>query len=196
MEDKEKKDILEEDIVDDISFEENTEEGDELLSKDKIKKIKNDLKICHREKEEYLTGWQRAKADYVNLQKEIDQVKLNSSILAKENLVLNLLPTLDSFEMAFANKDSWEKVDMEWRLGVEYIYQQLMTGLNNLGISKIKDLDVPFDPQIHHSVKMIETDKEEKDHLVASISQIGYKVGDRVIRPALVNVYEYKKTST
>lgn len=191
MDDKNK----DENNIDDVTFVESTEEGDELSSKDKIKKIRDDLKICQKEKEEYLVGWQRAKADYINLQKEIEQTKSNSSVLVKENLVLNLLPALDSFEMAFANKDSWEKVDKEWRLGVEYIYQQLMTGIANFGISKIDELDVTFDPQIHHSVKMVKTYKEEKNNLVASISQVGYKIGDRIIRPASVDVYEYENST-
>ncbi|MDD3662613.1 MAG: nucleotide exchange factor GrpE [Candidatus Pacebacteria bacterium] len=184
-----------EDNIDDVTFVESTEEGGELLSKDKIKKIKNDLKLCQKEKEEYLIGWQRAKADYINLQKEIEQIRLNSSVLVKENLILNLLPALDSFEMAFANKDSWEKVDKEWRLGVEYIHQQLMTGINNFGISKINELNVPFDPQIHHSVKMVKTNEKENNHLIASISQVGYKIGDRIIRPASVDVYEYENST-
>lgn len=180
-------------VIDDITFIESTEDGEVLLVKDTSKKLRSDLKICRKEKEEYLTGWQRAKADYINLQKELDQVKSSNSALTKESMVFNLLPAIDSFNMAFNNKEAWEKVDKEWRIGIEYIYQQFMTGLSVSGIENIDTVDISFDPKIHDSVKIIETKEEEKDHTIIEVIQVGYKIGDRVIRPAKVTVYEYKK---
>jgi molecular chaperone GrpE len=118
---------------DDVTFVDSTEDGDSLPTKDVAKKLREDLKRARADKEEYLTGWQRAKADYINLQKEMDQVRSNTSILTKEKMVENLLPALDSFDMAFANKEAWEKVDPNWRTGVEYIYQQFVTSLADSG---------------------------------------------------------------
>lgn len=180
-------------VESDVTFVESTEDGEELSVKDKTKKKRDNLKICRKEKEEYLIGWQRAKADYINLQKELDQVRISSSIFVKENMFNNLLPALDSFDMAFTNKDVWEKVDKEWRTGIEYIYQQFMTSLSNSGIEKIDDINILFDTKIHHSIKMITTKDKKKDHFVAEVIQAGYKIGERIIRPAGVNVYEYKK---
>ena len=180
------------DEVDDVTFVESTEDGESLPTKDIVKKLREELKVCRKEKEEYLTGWQRAKADYVNLQKELESHHHSSSILAKEKFVRNLLPALDSFDMAFANKEAWENVDKNWRMGVEYIYQQLMTGLIDSDVEKIDQIGIAFDPLIHESVESIETDDKSKDHTIAKIIQVGYKIKHRIIRPARVNIFEYK----
>ena len=177
---------------DDVSFVESTEDGEALPSKDIVKKIREDLKICRKEKEEYLTGWQRAKADYVNLQKDLEGAHHSNSIIVKEKFVRNLLPALDSFDMAFTNKEAWEKVDTNWRMGVEYIYQQLITGLLDSGVEKIDQVGVIFDPLIHESVESIETDDKDKDHTIEKVILVGYKIKHRIIRPARVNIFEYK----
>ncbi len=176
-----------------IRYVASTEDGDELSTKDVTKKLREELKACRQEKEEYLTGWQRAKADYVNLKKELEGHHLNTSIVAKEKMMNNLLPAIDSFDIAFKNKEAWEKVDKDWRTGVEYIYTGLMNGFADSGIEKIDKVGVKFDPNLHHSITVVPTDKEEEDHTVESIIQVGYKIGDRVIRPARVNVFEFIK---
>jgi len=177
----------------DVEFIDSNEDGEALPNKDVLKKIRQELKTCQKEKEEYLTGWQRAKADYINLQKEYENSHIKSSNIIKEKFLKNLLPALDSFDMAFGNKETWESVDKNWRMGIEYIYQQLMSALENEGIERIDKIDVIFDPVIHESIETILTDKENQDHKIEKIIQVGYKTGDRIIRPARVNVYEYKK---
>ena len=176
----------------DMTYVESTEDGEELPTRDVTKKLREEIKTLRKEKEEYLTGWQRAKADYVNLQKELDLVRINISIITKEKMVEKLLPVLDSFEMAFLNKDHWDKIDKDWQNGITSIYQQLLSGLINSGIEKIEKNDIPFDPNIHESISIIETDNEEKDHTVEKVLQVGYRIGERVIRPAKVTIYEYK----
>lgn len=177
----------------DLEFVPSTEDGEALPTKDVVKKLREDLKICKKEKEEYLTGWQRAKADYVNLQRELDQARIIISVITREKMTEKLLPALDSFEMAFNNKEHWEKIDKEWREGVESIYQQVIKGLNDSGIEKIDQEEIPFDTNIHQSISSTPTDNEQKDHTVEKILQAGYKIGERVIRPAKVIIYEYKK---
>lgn len=177
----------------DLLYVESTEDGEELPKKDSEKKLREDLKVCRKEKEEYLTGWQRSKADYINLQKELHEVRQNVSLLTKEKIITDFLPVIDSFDMAFSNKEAWEKVDSNWRMGVTYIYQQFMKSLYEMGVEKIDQLDVVFDPNNHHSVSSVETKDESKDHHVMEILQIGFKLKDRVIRPAKVKIYEYKK---
>jgi molecular chaperone GrpE len=184
---------LDDESLSDMTYVESTEDGDALPAKDFTKKLREELKVLRKEKEEYLTGWQRAKADYVNLQRELDLARTNISIFTKEKMVDKLLPALDSFEMAFSNKEHWETLDKEWRMGIESIYSQLIKGLENSGIEKIEKIEVPFDPSIHQSISMVETDNEKKDHTVEKILQVGYKIGERVIRPAKVTIYEFKK---
>ena len=177
----------------DVIYVESTEDGDELPTKDTLKKLREELKVCRKEKEEYLTGWQRAKADYINLQKELNSVHINTSILTKEKVVEKLFPALDSFEMAFANLEHWEKLDKEWQDGMKSIHKQFLAGLLDSGITTIEESGIPFDPSIHQSISTVETEDETKDHIVEKILQVGYKIGDRVIRPAKVTIYEYKK---
>lgn len=177
----------------DLEFVDSTEDGDALPTKDVVGKLRADLKQARADKEEYLTGWQRAKADYVNLQKEMDTVRKNTQVLTKEKMMENLLPTLDSFEMAFTNKEAWEKVDANWRMGIEYIHQQFMTSLADSGIEKIDKVGVSFDPNLHQSIESIPTDDQSKDHTIERVIQTGYKIGERIIRPARVNIFEFKQ---
>ncbi|MEY2672105.1 MAG: hypothetical protein RL687_522 [Candidatus Parcubacteria bacterium] len=62
----------EEEVIDDVTFVDSTEDGDELPTKDIVKKLREEIKTLRKEKEEYLTGWQRSKADYANAQKDTD----------------------------------------------------------------------------------------------------------------------------
>ncbi len=179
----------------DISIVESTEDGLEIIKKDKNSKLKEEIKKIKKEKEDYLSGWQRAKADYINLQREMEEIRLNSSVFAKEKMLENLLPALDSFDIAFSDKNFWEKVDKEWRTGIESIYQQIISGLEKSDIQKINEKGIPFNPAIHQSVEKIETKKKEEDQIVEEVLQIGYRIGDRTIRPAKVKILEHKNHS-
>ncbi|OGI82469.1 nucleotide exchange factor GrpE [Candidatus Nomurabacteria bacterium RIFCSPHIGHO2_12_FULL_40_77] len=95
--------------------------------------------------------------------------------------------------MAFANKQAWEKVDENWRKGVEYIHSQMNTIFEDYGVKQVGTVGEAFDPSIHQSIEVVETDKKELDHTVSDVIQKGYKLGERVMRPARVNIYEYKE---
>jgi molecular chaperone GrpE len=177
----------------DISYEETTEDGDKLPTKDVVKKLRDELKKVRAEKEEYLTGWQRAKADYVNLQKSEQEKYKELKTHVTTSMIEDLLPVLDSFDMAMGNKEAWEKVDANWRKGIEHIHQQFLRVLVDNNVTAINQSGVAFDPNMHESISIIETSDESQDHTVYSVTQSGYKIGDRVIRPARVNVFEFKK---
>lgn len=181
-----------EDIFEDVTFVDSTEDGDALPTKDVVKKLREEIKKLRAEKEEYLTGWQRAKADYVNLQKEEEGKRKEMRGFIMGTLVEDLLPVLDSFDMAFANKEAWEKVDPNWRNGVEYIHQQFLRVLGENMVTPINQIGIPFEPTIHESVETVPTDDQSKDHTIATVIQSGYKIGERVIRPARVKVFEKK----
>lgn len=186
---KEPKDINDEDAFEDVSFVDSTEDGDELPTKDIVKKLREDLKTARKEKEEYLTGWQRAKADYVNLQKDSDAKYKELRTMVTGNMVEDLLPVLDSFNMAMGNREAWEKVDANWRNGVEYIHQQFLRVLADNNVTAIDQVDVMFDPMLHESIETLPTDDESKDHKIAQVVQTGYKIGEKIIRPARVKIY-------
>ena len=197
MDTNDKKDITEEavdEIIDDVVFEDTAEGEGEAMSKDKIKKLREDLKRAQTEKADYLANWQKERADFINYKKGEDDRKKQTLDYARENFVEELLPVLDGYDMAFANKEAWEKVDKNWRMGVEYIHQQLLKVLADNGISEINPNvgDTP-DSNLHDMIENVPTDEESKDHTIAQIMQKGYKLGSRVLRPARVKVFEYKK---
>jgi molecular chaperone GrpE len=178
--------------VDDVTFVDSDEDGTALPTKDIVKKLREDLKQARKEKEEYLTGWQRAKADYVNLQKDEEQKRKDLRAYITTGLVEDILPAFDSFDMAMANKEAWQKVDANWRSGVEYIQQQLLKALENYGVEKVGKVGEPFNPNLHEAIENIPADNTDQDHTIASVIQSGYKMGDKVIRPARVNVFALK----
>ena len=173
-----------------LEFEFN-EDGEEDLKKT-LKKFREDLKVCKKEKEEYLTGWQKERAEFANYRKGEDDRKAMLSESMRERILTRFLAVMDSFNMAFANKEAWEKVDENWRRGVEYIYGQMSTVFEEYGVKPIGAVGEKFDPNIHQSMELMSTDKKELDHTVSEIIQKGYKLADRVMRAARVNVYEYK----
>ncbi len=188
-----KKENNDDSVVSDVTYVESTEDGEELPTKDITKKLREEIKTLRKEKEEYLTGWQRAKADYVNLQKDEENKRKEIKNFITTQLIEDLLPALDSFDMAFSNKEAWEKVDANWRNGVEYIRNQFIVAIESYGVSKIDEVGIIFDHNLHEAIETVKIDDSSKDHTIASITQSGYKIGEKVIRPARVKVYEYKE---
>ena len=183
----------EETVLDDVVFEDTAEGEGEVFSKDKIKKLREDLKAAQKEKTDYLTNWQKERADFINYKKAEDDRKKQTLDFAREQFVEELLPVLDGYDMAFSNKEAWEKVEKNWRMGVEYIHQQLIRVLFDNGVTEIapREGDVS-DPALHDMIETVATEDPAKDHTVAQVMQKGYKMKDRVMRPARVKIWECK----
>lgn len=179
--------------TDDFVFEETEEGRTEAHPEDKIKKLQKKLKECLSEKQEYLNGWQRAKADIVNLRKDEEKRRADLSIFVQEGLFFELLPALDSFDMAFENKETWEKVDENWRIGVEHIHTQLLTIFQQYNFVPFDPIGEKFDPAKHNSVESVTTEKKNEDNKVIKVLQKGYTFNGKVVRPANVKVAQYKK---
>jgi len=179
----------------DIEFEENNEDRAPEMAEisGKIKKTKEDLKVCQSERAEYLAGWQRAKADYLNLKKQNEEDKKLTSQWAKEVIFADLLTIADSFEMAFGNKEAWEQAPENWRKGIEYIYNQLQSIFRDHNLKEINpQLGSKFNPEEEDPIGTIETAKQEEDDQIVEIIKKGYKLNDKIIRPASVRVKHYK----
>ncbi len=168
-----------------------TLEKEDEQPKDTIKRLRENLKECTAKKQEYLSGWQRAKADLVNAKKEFDRERERIKQRGKEAVINDLLPALDSFAMAMADTDTWESVDEEWRTGVEQIHNQLLTALEKNDVSQIKPGEGDdFDPQLHSSVDTEPASDKQEDNTIARCEQTGYRIDDRIIRSAQVVVYQ------
>ncbi len=167
-------------------------EGNTGTTKDTVKDLREKLKIAIAEKQQYLEGWQRAKADFVNARKRDEDDKREFTKFAKMDVIAELIPVLESFEMARANKAAWEAVDKNWRSGVEYIQSQLMKVLENNGVVEINPIGQKFDPMRDEAVEHEPVTDEKLDQTVTTVIQKGYSIGGKVIKAPRVKVGEFK----
>jgi len=182
-----------EEIVYDDEIVESNEDGTELSSTDQVKKLREKIKVLSKEKQEYLDGWQRSRADYANVLKTADEDKKRLRSIIEANFVEDLIPTVDSFALAMNNKEAWEKVDANWRMGVEYIYSGLMNTLKEKGFTAFGVVGEKFDPTLHEAVSETPTDDASLENTIATVMQQGYKLGDNILRAARVSVYSLNK---
>lgn len=161
-------------IKDDVKIE-NEEDANEPESK--IKKLKEQLKKCKKEKEDYLHGWQRAKADFVNARKDEEKRRAEFVRLSNQFLLTDILPVFDSFELALRNSND---------KGVYMIKNQMKDILKGYGLEEIKAEGKKFSPEFHESVEEVES-KEKSGEVVEEI-QKGYTLHGKVLRPARVKI--------
>ena len=178
---------------------ESTEESDDIVpeedsdharggeTKSELVRLKEKLKKSEAQKQEYLDSWQRAQAEFINTRKRDEERNKEILKFAGEDIFLQIIPVLDSFDMAFSNKESWEKVSKDWRVGVEYIYSQLLAVLQNNGITQLNPVHEVFNPEFHEAIEEVVGKKEDEGKVIAVI-QKGYKLHDKVIRTAKVKV--------
>lgn len=170
-----------------------------------IKKLKIKLKDVEAKAKEYLDGWQRAQADFVNLRKRDEEAKKEFMKFANTSLVEDLLPVLDSFGLALARVS--EELDSPAhdqasghsrpdqvlpREGVEMIYKQLLQILRQKGLEESNPEGEMFDPKLHESVGAIPVEDEKEDHKILEVVQKGYILSGKILRPAKVRIGEYK----
>ncbi len=189
---EEKQTTNNEDTVDDISFEEVNEEG-EVDTRATIKKLREKIKKLENEKQEYLDLSQRTRADYANFKKEVESNRVSDRKFATKRFIEELLPVLDSYDMAKGNVEAWEKVDKNWRVGIEYIFNQLKTVLEGEGVTQFGKVGDIFNPELHETMQSVEVDNEKDDEKIVKVLQNGYKMHDSILRPARVHVGQYKK---
>jgi molecular chaperone GrpE len=178
--------------IDDVVFENEDGEGNLEKTDTKIKDLREKLKIAEAERMEYLSGWQRAKADLVNARKRDEEDKKEFIKYANEDLIGEILSVLDSFDMAFANKETWEKVDKNWRMGVEYIYSQLLSTLERFNLKSINPVGQKFDPNYHISAENVPVTDKSQEGMITNVIQKGYELNGKVIRAPKVKVGELK----
>jgi len=157
-------------------------------SEGKIKKLKEELKECRKRAEEYLAGWQRSKADFINARK--DEEKKTEAIVkyANERLIYELLNVLNSLENALAEPSLEEK----WKTGFRHIRNQLMQIIRGYGVDEMETRGQKFNPEEHESIGEEEVSDAVQDQIILEELQKGYKMHDKVLRPAKVKLGVYK----
>lgn len=151
-----------------------------------IKDLSKELKECQKIKKEYLAGWQRTQADFLNYKnKETDRNKGLAEYIT-EDLILKILPIFDSFDRA--EREIAEEIkNKEIIQGFFQIKKQFESFLKNQGIEEIKAKGKTFDPNLHEAIEMVEK-KDEKAGIVAKEIEKGYTLYGKVVRPAKVKV--------
>lgn len=135
---------------------------------------------------EYLDGWQRARAEFANARKRLERERAEAYSNAAVDYAKKLLPILDDFDRAIDNAPPEIKND-DWFEGIALVQRKLNGILDNLNVQRIEAIGQPFDPNFHEALALMEADGVESGMVIEEL-QIGYCIGDRVIRPALVNV--------
>ena len=137
-------------------------------------------KAEEQESERYM----RLMAEFQNFKRRAAREKSDIHAYANEKIIGELLPVLDNFERALDTKSD----DIEGYVkGMELIFTQLKTALENAGLEEIPALGKEFDPNVHNAV-MTEASEEHEDGQISKVLQKGYKLNDKVIRPSMVAV--------
>lgn len=164
------------------------------LSEDVENEIKEDIKSKSKEKktkeEEYLNDLKRCQADFENYRKRQDERMKELGMIVKEDLIMQLFPVLDNFEMSLSHVPEDQK-ENAWVTGMMHIQRQLENVLKENGIEEIKTKEGDdFNPEIHEAIHNEESriKNQELSNRVSKIIAKGYKIGDKVIRAAKVIV--------
>lgn len=141
----------------------------------------DELSQVKKERDEYLNGWKRAKADLINFQKDEAQRAEELIRYSKSGLIKELITVLDSFDIALAAMEKAGKSEK----GVAMIESQLRDVLRRAGVSKIEVMiGGPFDANFHEAIA--EAESEQPAGSIIEVAEQGYELNGKVIRPARV----------
>ncbi|MEX2013517.1 MAG: nucleotide exchange factor GrpE [Parcubacteria group bacterium] len=160
---------------DDIVIE---DDPDLAASTEALKKLREKLKEAEAKAKEYLDGWQRAQADFANLRRRDEEAKIEFLKFAQHGLIEELIPVLDSFNIA---KSGGHKE-------IEPVFKQFWGILKGKGLEELNPLGKAFDPKYHEAIGTVAVEKAEDDHKILEVVQKGYIMSGKIIRPAKVKL--------
>jgi molecular chaperone GrpE len=169
-----------------LDTEDQPEEKVEETEEDEIATLLSKLEEAQAQANEYLDGWQRARAEFSNYKKRVATEREESRQTSNEALLLKLLPILDDFERALLTLPE-ELEDVGWVGGVKMILRKLQTLLESERVTPIEAVGEPFDPLFHEAMLQEETSEHPDGHVIEEM-QRGYRLGDRVLRASMVKV--------
>lgn len=151
-----------------------------------IEELRAQLADAQQEAAESKAGWQRTAADFANYRRRTEQDREQTLGLASEALLSKLLTIVDDFDRALANMPA-ETQHAAWLDGIVAIDRKLRQLLDSEGLTPIDALGQPFNPHEHEAVVQEETTNVPEGTVTAEL-QRGYRIRDRVLRPAMVAV--------
>lgn len=135
---------------------------------------------------EYLDGWQRARAELDNYRKRVTRERTEWEATVRGDIILDLLPALDDFDLALANLPG-DIAEHEWISGIVLVHRKLRGQIEALGISEIEATGQSFDPLFHEAVTHEKSEAHEPGEII-DVMRKGYRLGDKVLRAAMVRV--------
>jgi len=176
------------DAYDDVIIEPE-DDGAEEKGDAKIKKLRDDLKKVKAERDEYLAGWQRSKADYVNLSRRTREQEESRTRSGVMGIARSIITVFDSLEAA---QKAAEAVGGSVFDGIVQVTKQLEHALKENGVERFTPQEgEQFNPNFHEPMQTVATESEVEDNTVSETFQSGYKAGETAIRPARVSVKKY-----
>lgn len=168
---------------------EGTEAQDEdvlLAEENEAEAFEAELERVRAEAQEYLDGWQRARAEFANYRKRIERENEENYKRVAGDILCRYLGIIDDLELALRERP--EEGDAgTWADGIGIIHQKLISLLEAEGVELIEAQDKHFDPNFHEALSHEENSEYEEGQIIEVIRQ-GYRLGERVLRPALVRV--------
>jgi molecular chaperone GrpE len=161
----------------------NSEAQPETAETEDAESLKQALAEAQQKAEEYLAGLQRAQADFINYKRRTEQERQDFSRYANADLILSLLPILDDLDRALDSVPP-KLAKADWVDGVRLVDRKFRTTLESQGLTPIKALGEPFDPNFHEALRQ----DKGKEGMVVEEFQKGYIMHDRLLRPAKVVV--------
>lgn len=152
-------------------------------SPDTVDALKALLDDERQKSQSYYANWQRAAADYQNFKRRVEEDRGEATRFANAALVINLLPIVDDFERAFTSLDP-AVAGLNWVDGVKAIQKKMQGLLEFMGVTEIAADGEQFDPALHEAISQA----PGEENRVIAVAQKGYRLGDRVVRPAMVVV--------
>ncbi len=163
-------------------------EQEEEGLKDKISSLRAKLKACEEEKMAHLEELNRARADFLNSKRRLEEQLARDKERATDKILVELLTLMDSFDTATADKALWDSIDARWRTGVEAIQNKLLSIFKSYEVTPIDPTGLPFNPEEHDAVSNSVVEDDEQVDVVVAVLQKGFKRNGVIIRPARVVV--------
>jgi molecular chaperone GrpE len=151
-----------------------------------IDQLQAELDSARAQADEYLDGWQRARAEFANYKKRIERDQVQIYQTTTGSIIKRYLDIIDDLDLALKNRPQ-DGDGASWANGIEMIYRKLLTILENEGLTPIEADGQFFDPNLHEALSSEPSEDHESGQIIEVIKR-GYLLGDRVLRPALVRV--------
>jgi molecular chaperone GrpE len=158
----------------------------ELEPSEQLENLENELKAYQAKAEEYLDGWQRARAEFANYKKRVEREQAQAYQNASANIFKRYLDVLDDLDRALRNRPA-DGEGAAWAEGIELIYRKFYSILEAEGVSLMQADKQYFDPNLHEAISQEENDQYEDGQIIEVVKN-GYMLGDRVLRVATVRV--------